>query len=161
MVRLIAMNLPDSDRSRRSAQSCPTTRLRRRTSRFRVFLTITVAGFCLAVFVLLAVSLIVPRLMQNIGLTKQKIAVLQAATIGNQLQIYLADNGLTKPTQRMSLTVLTQGPNPYLKLADLMDPWGRPYQLIVPGTGVTSVNIVSYGRDGVPGGAGPDADVVN
>jgi len=39
------------------------------------------------------------------------------------------------------------------------DPWGNPYQLLVPGGDNRDFEILSYGRDGRPGGEGLDADI--
>ena len=39
-----------------------------------------------------------------------------------------------------------------------MDPWGRPYVYRSPGA-KGEFELVSYGRDGKPGGAGEDADI--
>ena len=40
-----------------------------------------------------------------------------------------------------------------------MDPWGRPYQYLVPARDGSAFEILSYGRDGRPGGTGEDAEV--
>jgi general secretion pathway protein G len=40
-----------------------------------------------------------------------------------------------------------------------IDPWGRPYLYASPGTDGRDYDIVSYGRDGKPGGDGYDADI--
>ncbi len=42
----------------------------------------------------------------------------------------------------------------------LKDPWDRPFMLVIPGTKNVDFDIVSYGADGQPGGAGEDADVI-
>jgi general secretion pathway protein G len=47
---------------------------------------------------------------------------------------------------------------PYLKKALPNDPWGRPYLYRTPGE-KTDYEVVSYGRDGKPGGSGEDADI--
>jgi general secretion pathway protein G len=47
---------------------------------------------------------------------------------------------------------------PYLKKTLPMDPWGRAYVYRVPGE-KSEYEIVSYGRDGKPGGTGEDADI--
>lgn len=39
------------------------------------------------------------------------------------------------------------------------DPWGQPYVLLVPGGDNRAFEIISYGRDGRPGGEGLDADI--
>ena len=81
--------------------------------------------------------------------------------LAKQVQLYLVDNGRTRPETGMKLSVLTSGPTPYLKSDDLLDPWGRPYQLVIPGKSNVDFDVVSYGADSVPGGSGEDADVVS
>jgi len=42
------------------------------------------------------------------------------------------------------------------------DPWGNPYQYVVPGTRSGGrYDLFSFGADGQPGGEGPDADIGN
>jgi type II secretion system protein G len=41
------------------------------------------------------------------------------------------------------------------------DPWGNPYQYEPPASGSRKYRVFSYGQDGVPGGAGDDADIDN
>ena len=49
---------------------------------------------------------------------------------------------------------------PYLKDGKLpLDPWNRPYQLKVPGTGGTKYEIICLGSDGRPGGEADAADI--
>jgi len=59
---------------------------------------------------------------------------------------------LTKPTKKFS-----EG---YLK-GKLTDPWGRPYEYLVPGPGKEPFEVISYGADGREGGSGDAADVSN
>ena len=40
------------------------------------------------------------------------------------------------------------------------DPWGNPYQYLNPGNH-EEIDIYTLGRDGRPGGEGPDADIGN
>lgn len=70
------------------------------------------------------------------------------------------------PPEELGLEALMERPNidggdrwagPYLdKLSD--DPWGRPYVYIYPGD-ENPFELMSYGRDGEPGGEGPDQDL--
>ncbi len=39
------------------------------------------------------------------------------------------------------------------------DPWGKPYQYLVPGVR-GEIDVFSYGADGLPGGTGADADIL-
>ena len=47
---------------------------------------------------------------------------------------------------------------PYLAKAIPLDPWGKPYVYRVPGT-KGEYDLLSYGKDGQPGGTGDSADV--
>jgi type II secretory pathway pseudopilin PulG len=81
------------------------------------------------------------------------------ASISQQAQIYLTDNGLSRWPEDLDLTVLTEGGSPYLKPSDLIDPWNRPYLIQVPGTNGSDFDIMSYGGNGEPGGEGEDKDI--
>ena len=107
----------------------------------------------------LLATMVAPKLLQNIWKAKQKVARSDVASIQQQLSLYLADNGFTKPSDDMELVSLTTGPSPYLKSDDLKDPWGRDYILAVPGETGADFDIISYGADGQPGGEGEDKDV--
>jgi len=51
---------------------------------------------------------------------------------------------------------------PYLQKPIPLDPWSRPYVYTSPGiVNPESYDLVSYGRDGQPGGAGEDADITS
>jgi general secretion pathway protein G len=109
----------------------------------------------------LLATLVAPKLLQNIWKSKQKVAQAEVASIAQQLGIYLADNGMSRPPEDLELSVLTSGPDPQLDPDDLIDPWGRPYILVVPGEHNSTFDIISYGGNGEPGGEGEDADVWN
>jgi general secretion pathway protein G len=49
---------------------------------------------------------------------------------------------------------------PYLKRAVPADPWGNPYMMVVPGQH-GEIDLVSYGKDGQPGGTGEAGDITN
>ncbi len=49
---------------------------------------------------------------------------------------------------------------PYLKKNVPLDPWGHAYVYRSPGA-KSDIDIVSYGKDGEPGGEGENADVSN
>jgi general secretion pathway protein G len=50
-----------------------------------------------------------------------------------------------------------QDPRPYARERELLDPWGRPYYYRILKE-KRSALVFTLGRDGVPGGRGPDAD---
>jgi general secretion pathway protein G len=86
------------------------------------------------------------------------------------LQMYSIDQG-QYPTMRQGLPALVEpsnvDPRPrrfpqdgYLERREIpLDPWGNPYVYLVPGTRGEPFEVLSYGRDGQPGGAGEDADI--
>jgi len=86
------------------------------------------------------------------------------------LQMYRMDQG-QYPTMRQGLQALVRPseiePRPrrfpeggYLERAEVpLDPWGNPYVYLVPGTQGEPFEVISYGRNGQPGGAGEDEDI--
>jgi general secretion pathway protein G len=41
------------------------------------------------------------------------------------------------------------------------DPWGHPYVYVMPGAHNNDFDLMSYGKDGQPGGTGENADIGN
>lgn len=113
-------------------------------------------------------AVIAPRLIGRIGHSKQSVAKVNAAAIASAFKLYMIDCG--KPEPGATLDVLVERPpavaedkwqGPYLNNAEeLNDPWGRPFQLVLPGQRNADFDVVSYGADGQPGGEGEDADVI-
>jgi general secretion pathway protein G len=103
-------------------------------------------------------TMVAPKLIGNIGKAKTKVARSEVSQLASQFGIYLADHGMSRPSDDTALSVLTPD---YVKAADLKDPWGRDYLLLIPGVSGEQWDIVSYGADGQPGGDGEDRDVNN
>jgi type II secretion system protein G len=78
---------------------------------------------------------------------------------GNGLKIYRLIHG-RYPTTAEGLAILTAStdrhPEGILEAVEPNDPWGRPYEYTSDGR---TYRIVSFGRDGVEGGEGFDADI--
>ena len=112
----------------------------------------------------LLVGLVGPRLFGRVGQSKQAAARAQIELLGAGLDQYRLDVG-SYPDGNVGLEALQRNPNapnwngPYLKKAVPADPWGRPFVYRVPGE-KGEFDLVSLGRDGKPGGAGEDADIV-
>ncbi len=135
----------------------------------RAFTLIEVIVIVIIIGVIAAV--IAPRLLSRVGSSKQSVAAANAATLAGQLKLFALDFGM--PEEGSSITVLWERPGgidedtwrqkggPFVDNADtLIDPWGRQYVLIIPGQKNVDFDVVSYGKDGQPGGTGEDQDII-
>lgn len=107
-----------------------------------------------------------PKLFGQIGKSESKVTRAQLDALQKSLDQYRIDTGRYPSTQQ-SLAVLVQRPadeprwqGPYLAKAVPMDPWSRPYVYRAPGQH-GEYDLFSLGRDGAPGGDGPDADITS
>jgi general secretion pathway protein G len=137
----------------------------KRGARQRGFTIIEVIVIVVILGIIAAV--IAPRLIGRIGQSKQTVAAANAASLVTAMKSFQMDHYAPRPGD--TIDILWERPSdvadtswdPYVDNADaLLDPWGRKYVLIVPGNRNVDFDIVSYGRDGSPGGEGEDADIV-
>ena len=130
------------------------------------------AGFTLMeLLVVLAIlgllmSLVGPRVLNQLGGAKTKTAAIQIKDLEQALEMYKLDVG-RYPNTTEGLAALVEKPSsaagwngPYLKSDVPLDPWNREYNYKYPGDH-GEVDIFSYGQNGSPGGEGEDADVGN
>ena len=114
-------------------------------------------------------SLVGPLVFRNVDDAKVAAARAQIELFSLALDQYRLDND-HYPTSTQGLEALRAVPpgepaprnwrGPYLRKAVPVDPWGRPYVYECPGTrNAAAFDLLSYGRDGRPGGTGEDADV--
>jgi general secretion pathway protein G len=97
-------------------------------------------------------------------------AKIQVKLLAQAVRQYQVEQG-APPTREQGLEALvrrpTRAPVPeryppegYLDSREVpLDPWGRPYEYIVPGRDGVAFEVVSFGRDGEPGGEGDAADI--
>jgi general secretion pathway protein G len=107
-----------------------------------------------------------PMYFKQIGKSEIKTVRAQMDAFGKALEQYRLDTGHF-PSTEQGLPALTDKPanekkwdGPYLKKKVPPDPWGSPYLYKRPGDN-GEYDIVSFGRDGVAGGAGEAADIGN
>ena len=107
-----------------------------------------------------------PRYFGQIGKSEAKAAKAQIVAFEQALDQYRLDTGRYPPTEA-GLAVLVNKPandpkwgGPYLKKAVPTDPWGRPYVYKSPGEH-GEYDLLSFGKDGRPGGGGDDADITS
>ena len=131
-------------------------------------------GFTLieVMVVLVILGVLIGLVAPNVLGEPEKARILAAKTdirtIENALQRYKLEN-YNYPSTQQGLQALVSKPGgepparnwagPYRKEVP-MDPWQNPYQYLSPGV-KGEVDIYSLGRDGRPGGTGPDADIGN
>lgn len=109
---------------------------------------------------------VAPRYFSQVGKSEVQVAKAQIDAFEKALDQYRLDTR-HYPTTEQGLEALVTRPanepgwnGPYLKKAVPKDPWGQPYTYRNPGQ-KGDFDILSYGRDGKPGGTGEDADVGN
>ncbi len=108
-----------------------------------------------------------PKYFAQLGKSEVTIARAQIAGLEQALDTFRLDVG-RYPSAEEGLAALVTKPaqgaerwnGPYLKKDVPNDPWQHPYLYRVPGPG-GPYQIVSYGKDGQPGGTGDDADLGN
>lgn len=121
-----------------------------------------------AIIAILA-SFVAPSVFQNVGDAKQASARTQIEAFVLALNAYRLDTD-QYPSTEMGLEALrspnaanavsTRWRGPYVSKNIGVDPWGNPYQYAAPGEhNPDSFDLVSFGRDGAPGGEGEDADI--
>jgi len=107
-----------------------------------------------------------PKLFGQIGKSEVKVARAQIDALQKALDQYRIDAG-RYPSMQQGLAALTTRPadeahwqGPYLAKAVPPDPWGRPYIYRTPGEH-GEYDLMSLGKDGVPGGQGDAADITS
>lgn len=105
-----------------------------------------------------------PRYFAQIGKSEQGAAKAQIEAFAKALDTYRLDTG-SYPSSEKGLEALMTKPSgetkwqgPYLQKAVPLDPWGKPYMYRPPSAG-GDFDLLSYGKDGQPGGDAENADV--
>lgn len=114
------------------------------------------------------VSLVGPRLFSKVDSSKVQTAAAQIKLLGGAVETMRLELGVY-PTAEQGLALLAEAPSnpelkakwrgPYLEDSVPPDPWGNPYQYVVPGPNGKPFLIYSFGADGVAGGEGNNADI--
>jgi general secretion pathway protein G len=115
-------------------------------------------------------AFVAPKMLLNIGKTKADLSKAKMAIIENSLARFYIDCG-RYPEDSEGLEALVTPPadieegkwnGPYLKASDIVDLWGNPYIYLAEGeVNPGSFDLISLGGDGVEGGEGDNADIVN
>ena len=107
-----------------------------------------------------------PKYFAQIGKSEIKLAHAQIDALDKSLDQFRLDTG-HYPSMTDGLAALVTRPpseakwdGPYLKKEVPQDPWGKPYVYRMPGEH-GEYDLISYGKDGQPGGEGEAADITN
>jgi general secretion pathway protein G len=135
-----------------------------RSSRSRGFTLLEL--LVVMVIIGLLAGFVAPRYFAQVGKSQIKAARAQMDALEKALDQYRLDVG-RYPTTTEGLAALMTAPageaawsGPYLKKAVPLDPWGHAYVYVEPGTH-GEIDLLSYGKDGRPGGAGEATDITN
>jgi general secretion pathway protein G len=112
----------------------------------------------------LLVAYVGPRYVSQIGKSETAAARAQIEALAKAIDTYRLDTG-HYPSTGQGLATLREKPGsepkwngPYLQKDVPLDPWGKPYVYRTPG-GKGDFDLISYGRDGAPGGNGENIDI--
>lgn len=141
---------------------------RRRVTDAEAGLTLVEMIVVLAIIALVA-ALIVPNVIGRPDEARVTVGNTDLRTISAALKMYRLDNG-DYPTTQQGLGALVEKPTAppaprnwsgegYLAQIPV-DPWGKPYVYRSPGQ-TARFDLMSYGKDGKPGGTGLDADLTD
>ena len=126
------------------------------------FWLVIAAACTFAAFIALGLlaTLVVPNVLQKFSMTSCEKAKLDIHRIQAGLTEYAVQNKGRYPDSLELLVTPDANGAAYLDATTLpRDPWGRTYLYERPGPGNPRPRVLSYGKDGRPGGDGDDADV--
>lgn len=136
--------------------------------RKRVTLGFTLLELLVVVVIIgLLAGFVAPRYFGQVGKSEVNVAKAQIDALEKALDQYRLDTG-RYPSAEQGLKALVERPanepkwaGPYLRKEVPLDPWGKPYVYKVPGEKGFDFELVSFGKDGQPGGSGEAADISN
>ncbi len=111
----------------------------------------------------LIAGLVVPNIMGRGEDAKSRAAVAEVQRLSMAVDEFYLDTGRA-PRELQELVErpgnVSNWNGPYVNDSNLNDPWGNAYTYRFPGE-ERDFDIFSHGRDGQPGGEGPDRDIAN
>lgn len=126
------------------------------------------AGFSLAELMVVVVilgliaTIVVPSVLDRFTFAQRKKAEVDISGLVTTLDTFALENGGKYPESLEILVTPDENGRTFLQnqTSIPVDPWGNPYVYEPPQSG-SPAKIISYGKDGQPGGEGDDADIDN
>ena len=110
----------------------------------------------------LLMSLVAPTMFSKVDSTKIKTAKAQMHMLETALDTFRLDMGVyPKSLDDLLQSEETGWDGPYLPKKLPNDPWGNPYRYTSPGPEGEPFLLLSWGKDGQPGGDESGADVIH
>lgn len=140
--------------------------MRQRRDRRRAGITLIEMLVVVTIIALFA-ALVAPVMFRQSDKARVTAAKAQINSFMTALGSYKLDTGVLPSTEeglqalRVKPANLDSWQGPYLPKDIPLDPWHHPYVYKYPGDHGDEPDIISYGRDGQPGGEGLDADIVS
>jgi len=95
------------------------------------------------------------------GKSKHELAKTQIGLIIAKMESYKIEHSTWPQSGLDALAQAAPTKSYYISPAQIKDPWGRPYELVVPGPAGHPYEILTYGADGAPGGEDENADITS
>jgi general secretion pathway protein G len=111
-------------------------------------------------------SYVGPKYFAQIGKSEVTVAKAQLDALSKAIEALRLDVGRFPSASEGLAALMTKPDNmtgwngPYLKKAIPLDPWQKPYIYQYP-VGNGDFRVLSYGKDGKPGGTDENADITN
>lgn len=110
----------------------------------------------------LLAGLVLPSVIQKLAFAQVNVAQTDITTIDQALSEFAIRNGNRYPDTLDVLVMPDDNGYRYLNRSKLpLDPWKGDYVYEAPRPGEPRPRVISYGKDGAPGGEGDDADLDN
>lgn len=113
----------------------------------------------------LLAGFVAPQYFGQVSKSERKTARAQIVELEKALDQYRLDVG-RYPSSEQGLVALVAKPTdapkwegPYLRKAVPLDPWGKAYVYRSPGQNGADFDLISFGKDGQPGGSGDGEDI--
>ena len=125
------------------------------------------AGFSLAELMVVIVILgllatvVVPKVVSYLGAAQSTLAKTDLVTISDAITTFRIRNANRLPDTLDQLIEKDSDGNRYLDMDELVDPWGNEYVYEPDFDGSGEFRVISYGKDGQPGGEGENTDIDN